>query len=90
MINNGYFSKSKVFLFRPIVDSLLDLGDTYMLLADYNSYIECQKKVSKIYKNKKEWTRMAILNVAHTGKFSTDRTISEYAKDIWNIDKTTV
>ncbi|MBN2533164.1 MAG: glycogen/starch/alpha-glucan phosphorylase [Spirochaetales bacterium] len=84
MINNGYFSKTRVFLFKPVIESLLDLGDTYMLLADYKSYIDCQQEVSKTYKNKKKWVKMSILNVAHTGKFSTDRTISEYAKDIWN------
>ena len=85
MINIGFFSKSKVFLFRPVIESLLDLGDKYMLLADYESYIECQKQVSRVYNNKTRWTKMAIINVAKTGKFSTDRTISEYAKEIWNV-----
>jgi starch phosphorylase len=85
MINNGYFSKTKVFLFKPVIESLLDQGDFYMLLADYKSYIDCQQDVSKTYKNKKQWTKMSILNVANTGKFSTDRTISEYASDIWKV-----
>lgn len=85
MINNGYFSKTKVFLFKPVIESLLDQGDEYMLLADYKSYIDCQQKVSRTYKNKKKWVEMSILNVAHTGKFSTDRTITEYARDIWNV-----
>ncbi|MCW8966036.1 MAG: glycogen/starch/alpha-glucan family phosphorylase, partial [Candidatus Pacearchaeota archaeon] len=85
MINSGYFAKTKVFLFRPIIETLLDLGDKYMLLADYKAYIECQEKVSKTYKNRKEWTKMSINNVAYMGKFSTDRTISEYAKEIWKV-----
>jgi glycogen phosphorylase len=85
MIKSGFFSKSKVFLFKPIIESLLDQGDIYMLLADYKSYIDCQQQVSKTYKNKKQWTRMSICNVASTGKFSSDRTISEYAKDIWKV-----
>jgi starch phosphorylase len=85
MINVGYFSKTKVYLFRPIIESLLDTGDRYLLLADYRSYVECQKEVSATYKKQKLWTKMAIHNVAHTGKFSTDRTIREYTEEIWKV-----
>ncbi|MBN2739051.1 MAG: glycogen/starch/alpha-glucan phosphorylase [Spirochaetales bacterium] len=83
MINQGFFSKSKVFLFKPIIESLLDFGDRYMLFADYRSYVECQEKVNQVYLDQDLWTRMSIMNVANMGQFSTDRTISQYANEIW-------
>jgi starch phosphorylase len=58
-------------------------GDDYMLLADYQSYIDCQDRVSLAYRNSAEWTRMSILNVARIGKFSSDRSIRDYCADIW-------
>ncbi len=84
-IQHGFFSKSQPDLFRPIVDSLLYQGDTYMLFADYESYVNCQQRVSDTYRDKDKWGRMSILNAANMGKFSSDRTISEYANDIWNV-----
>ncbi|HBA26715.1 MAG TPA: glycogen phosphorylase, partial [Nitrospinae bacterium] len=89
MIEKGYFSPENANLFKPIVDSLLRNGDTYMLLADYESYINCQERVSRLYEDRHEWAKKSILNVANMGKFSSDRTIKEYAKEIWgiNIDK---
>ena len=84
-IQNGFFSKGQTDLFRPIVDSLLYQGDTYMLFADYESYINCQQRVSETYKDQAKWGRMSIMNTANMGKFSTDRTIAEYAKDIWGV-----
>lgn len=86
MIEKGYFSPENTNLFKPIVDSLLRNGDTYMLLADYESYINCQERVSKLYEDRHEWAKKSILNVANMGKFSSDRTIREYAKEIWGID----
>jgi starch phosphorylase len=86
MIGRGYFSPEKVDLFKPIIDSLLHNGDNYMLLADYESYIKCQESVSRLFKNRHEWAKKSILNVANTGKFSSDRTIKEYAKEIWGIN----
>ncbi len=83
MITNGYFSRDHTDLFKPIVDSLLHHGDAFMLFADYESYVKCQETVSGVYRDKKKWTRMSILNAAHMGKFSADRTIDEYAKEIW-------
>ena len=56
-----------------------------MLLADFDSYVKCQEEVAKLYADKAEWTRKAILNMARVGKFSSDRTIAEYAKDIWDV-----
>ncbi|OHE62291.1 MAG: glycogen phosphorylase [Treponema sp. GWB1_62_6] len=84
-ISNGYFSKGNPTLFKPIIDSLLYHGDTYLLLADYESYIACQERVSEAYKDRDRWTAMSILNTARMGKFSTDRTIAEYAKEIWDV-----
>jgi starch phosphorylase len=70
----------------PLVDSLLKCGDNYLILADFRSYIDCQNVLENIYQNdSKRWTRMSILNVANMGYFSSDRTINEYAEDIWNL-----
>jgi starch phosphorylase len=85
MIADGYFNPSNPGLFRPISDALLNLGDYYMLLADYESYIRCQERVSATYNDHSMWTRMSILNVANVGKFSTDRTIRQYAEEIWGV-----
>ncbi|MCU0822710.1 MAG: glycogen/starch/alpha-glucan phosphorylase, partial [Spirochaetes bacterium] len=90
MIKGGYFSPFDKGLFVPITDSLLYNGDRYMLLADYESYVKCQEMVSSAYRDEKKWTRMSILNVAGMGKFSTDRTIKEYAEEIWNAKPVTI
>ena len=84
-ISSGYFSHGNPDLFRPLIDSLM-YDDTYMLFADYQSYIECQEKVSEAYRDRDKWTRMAILNAIRMGKFSSDRTISEYCQEIWKVD----
>jgi starch phosphorylase len=83
-IANGYFSHGDRDLFQPIVDTLL-YGDQYMLLADYQAYIDCQEQVSQAYRDQEKWTRMSILNAARMGKFSSDRTIGEYGKEIWAV-----
>ena len=84
MIRTGYFSGDNHDLFKPIFDSLV-YHDDYMLLADYQSYIDIQDKVDSLYLNKSKWTEMSIINVARSGKFSSDRTIKEYCKDIWKV-----
>jgi glycogen phosphorylase len=84
MIANGFFSHSQPQLFKPITDSLLNY-DYYMLLADFASYVKCQEEVSEIYKDQEKWTKMSILNVANMGKFSSDRTVKEYADEVWNV-----
>ena len=84
MIGNGYFSPEDPARFTAIVDNLLDHGDHYLLLADYASYIEAQKAVERAYQDPEQWLRMAILNVANMGKFSSDRTILQYARQIWH------
>jgi starch phosphorylase len=83
-IAQGYFSHGDRELFQPIVDSLL-YNDQYMLLADYQAYIDCQEQVSQVYRDKEKWTQMSILNAARMGKFSSDRTIREYCKEIWDV-----
>jgi starch phosphorylase len=85
-IIKGRFSGGDRELFKPIVDSLLDPHDPYLLIKDLDSYLACQKEVELVYRDQQEWTRRAILNVARMGKFSSDRTIREYARDIWGID----
>jgi starch phosphorylase len=94
MIEKGYFSQDEPDLFKPIIETLRSLGDQYMVMADFDSYSNCQERVSSTFKNQQEWTKMSILNVANMGKFSSDRTIKEYADEIWgarsvsiNLDK---
>ncbi|MBJ7900030.1 MAG: glycogen/starch/alpha-glucan family phosphorylase [Cyanobacteria bacterium RI_101] len=84
-ISNGYFSHGDPELFRPIVDSLLN-HDPYMLLADYQAYVDCQDLVGQTYQNREQWTKMSILNSARMGKFSSDRTIREYCREIWEVE----
>jgi starch phosphorylase len=90
MIANGFFSHDAPDRSRPLIDSLLHGGDHFLLLADYASYIECQERVTELYRNTEEWTRRAILNVARMGYFSTDRTIAEYAHEVWDIEPNTL
>jgi starch phosphorylase len=85
MIKNGYFSQDHPELFHSIIDSLLNRGDYYLVMADYEAYLKCQEKVTQTYQDHNLWTKMAILNVANMGKFSSDRTIKEYARDIWRV-----
>ena len=85
MIGSGYFSPDQPDRFRPIVDALTQGGDYYLLTADYPLYMAAQDRVEQLYRNPDEWTRRAILNVARMGKFSSDRTVLEYAREIWNV-----
>ncbi|AIE72612.1 MULTISPECIES: glycogen/starch/alpha-glucan phosphorylase [unclassified Synechocystis] len=84
LINSGFFSHGDTALFRPLMDSLLGY-DPYLVFADFQAYVDCQNQVGEAYKDQENWARMAILNVARMGKFSSDRTIREYADDIWSI-----
>jgi starch phosphorylase len=85
MISSGYFSPLDRTRFHPIVDFLLDEGDPFMVLADFAAYIECQREVARVYRDVEEWTRRSIRNVAGMGRFSSDRTIAEYAREIWGV-----
>lgn len=82
MIGSGFFSHDEPDRFKPIVDMLLN-NDRYLLLADYASYIACQAEVEQAYRDQRQWVKKAILNVANMGKFSSDRTIKQYAEQIW-------
>lgn len=84
LIGSGYFSKGEPGLFRPLVDALLH-HDEYMVLADYQSYVDSQDQVSRTYRDPAKWTHMSILNVARMGKFSSDRSIREYSEKIWKV-----
>jgi starch phosphorylase len=85
LIAGGELSPSEPQLFAPLVRGLLDYGDNYMLLADFDAYVSCQQRVSAAYRDPEAWTRSSILNVARMGRFSSDRTIREYARDIWGV-----
>ena len=85
-IRDGFFSPDEPGRFRDIFETLLGGSrDNYLLLADYAAYVACQERVSETYRHPEEWTQKSILNVAHMGKFSTDRTIKEYADEIWSL-----
>jgi starch phosphorylase len=84
LIASGFFSNGDGELFRPLVESLLNRDD-YMLLADYQAYVDCQQRVSEAYRDQRNWTRMSIVNSARVGRFSSDRSIREYCRDIWNV-----
>lgn len=83
-IRDGIFNEDKE-LFEPIIDSLLNKGDYFLVLADYESYVNEQTKVDELFKDQEKWNRMALLNTARVGKFSSDRTIRDYAEEIWDV-----
>jgi len=85
MISSGFFNVEAPDRYVPVVENLLKNGDNYLLLADYASYIATQDAVSALYKDQEAWTKKAILNTARMAKFSSDRTIGEYAENIWNV-----
>jgi len=85
LIQRDFFSLMEPGVFHPLIDSLLTGGDHYMLLADFRAYIQTQEKVDAAYRDRDNWVRKAILNVARSGKFSSDRTIREYADQIWRV-----
>ncbi len=84
LIQSNFFSPSDSGLFKPLTDNLTTC-DPFFLTADFDSYCATQEKVAQLFVDKKEWTKKSIANVAKSGKFSSDRTIREYAKDIWNV-----
>ncbi len=85
MIERGVFSPEEPELFRPITRSLLEWGDYFQVLADYRSYVEAQERVSRLYRRPTEWARRSILNSAGMGRFSSDRSVLEYAREIWRV-----
>ena len=89
LIGTGHFSQDDAEVFRPLVDNLMH-DDPFLVLADYAAYIACQEQVNSAWQDVPNWTRMSILNTARSGKFSSDRAITEYCEDIWNIRPVTV
>ncbi len=84
-IGSDYFAAGEPGVLKPLRDSLLEGGDPFKALADLRAYCDCQEEVDDAFRDKKRWARMAILNTARVGKFSSDRTIAEYAKEIWKL-----
>ncbi|MCP4716904.1 MAG: glycogen/starch/alpha-glucan phosphorylase, partial [Deltaproteobacteria bacterium] len=89
MLKSDYFCKDEPGLFRPIYDDLIH-NDHYCLMADFDAYVKAQAAAEEAYLDTKNWTKMSILNVARCGKFSSDRTIKEYAEEIWNVEGMTI
>ncbi|HCI5428315.1 TPA: glycogen/starch/alpha-glucan family phosphorylase [Enterobacter hormaechei] len=85
-IATGVFNPEEPGRYRDLVDSLINFGDHYQVLADYRSYVDCQDKVDELYRQQEKWTSTAMHNIANMGYFSSDRTIKEYAENIWHID----
>jgi glycogen phosphorylase len=85
LIRSGFFSRGDTELFRPLIDGLL-YHDPYMVFADYRSYLQCQARAAAAFGDREQWTRMSILNVARSGKFSSDRAIRDYCEDIWRVN----
>jgi glycogen phosphorylase len=85
LIAGNHFSKDEPGIFNPILDTLLARGDFYMHLADLSAYVAAQNKVGELYKDPEAWSRKAIINVACSGKFSSDRAIAQYAEEIWHV-----
>ncbi|OGX10700.1 MAG: hypothetical protein A2351_06125 [Omnitrophica bacterium RIFOXYB12_FULL_50_7] len=84
MMRSNFFSPMEPGIFEPLANNLM-LSDPFLVCADFEAYCAVQDQISEEYQNPDQWTEKAILNVANSGKFSSDRTIVEYAKDIWDI-----
>ena len=85
LISSNHFSRNEPGVFAPLYDTLMTHGDYYMHLADLKSYLEADQRLVELYADQTAWARKTILNVAGSGKFSSDRTIREYANDIWEV-----
>ena len=87
-MGTGVFSPQEPDRYRGLLDSLINFGDHYQVLADYRSYVDCQDKVDALYRTPEEWTAKTMHNITNMGYFSSDHTVREYAQKIWYIDKT--
>jgi starch phosphorylase len=85
LLKSGHFNQFEPNIFDPIIDSLTTNGDYWMTIADFRSYVDAQQRAADAFRDQDQWTRMSILNTAASGKFSSDRTIKEYNKDIWKL-----
>ena len=84
MIADGWFSPDQRDRHRPVVDALMG-HDEFLVLTDYRAYVDCQQRVAELFRDSREWHRRALLNIARMGRFSSDRTVLEYARLIWNV-----
>jgi starch phosphorylase len=84
-LSQGFFTPDEPDVFQPIINALLNQVDYYMVMADYQSYIDAQQQVEKVYRNRNEWNRRAIINIANMGHFSSDRAVRQYANKIWDM-----
>ncbi|VEL28638.1 unnamed protein product [Protopolystoma xenopodis] len=89
-VRDGYFSPENPNLFQDIYNSLVFGGDRFLLCADYEDYIKTQDRVGACYMNEDLWARMMLFNIASSGKFSSDRTIRQYAREIWGVEPSEV
>jgi starch phosphorylase len=87
LISSDHFSRNEPGIFTPLYDKLLTQGDFYMHLADLKSYLQAHEQTESLYADQAAWTARAILNVASSGRFSSDRTTAEYAQDIWHLEQ---
>jgi starch phosphorylase len=85
LLESGHFNQFEPGIFDELIASIKSKYDPWMTIADFKSYVDAQKRVESAYLDKEHWTRMSILNCANSGKFSTDRTISDYNRDIWKL-----
>ena len=84
-IRDNFFNLDQPGLYQPIWDTLLTHGDHFLVLDEFAAYVAKQDEIAKVYEDPARWSRMCLMNIANSGKFSTDRTIAEYAKEIWHI-----
>jgi glycogen phosphorylase len=87
LLESGHFNRYEPGLFAPIIDNLRSPHDQWLTAADFRSYVDAQQRVNTAYRDQSLWTQMSILNTAASGRFSSDRTITEYARDIWHLEK---
>jgi starch phosphorylase len=90
LLESGHFNQCEPSIFDELINSIKSPCDPWMTIADFRSYVDTQKRVEAVYRDKELWTKMSILNCANSGKFSTDRTIAEYNADIWHLTPQTV
>jgi len=87
LLKSGHFNLFEPGIFDPIIGSIYSPNDPWMTAADFRSYLDAQQRVALAYKDREQWTRMSILNTAGSGKFSSDRTIEDYNREIWHLPK---
>jgi starch phosphorylase len=90
LLETGFFNANEPHIFDNIINAFTSPHDPWMTIADFRSYVDAQQKAGEVYQDKSLWTKMSILNSAHSGKFSTDRTMEEYNQEIWKLEKITV